>query len=91
MGDLLKQFVTEECTPYVRGLLEEALGDPAKTRRHFEFNRFEVTVEHEENIVVVQDVIDGTAAGIERVPFAEFIAALVLGIAPVHGSKGGDS
>jgi hypothetical protein len=73
---LLEQFLKEECTPYVRGVLEEALGATAPSSKRFEFNRFEVTVDREEGMVLVEDVLDATNAGMLRVPLAEFAAAL---------------
>lgn len=60
MGDLLEQFLTEECTEYVRRLLESAITDSAMPRPHFEFNRFEVTIDREAEIVVLEDVLDAT-------------------------------
>lgn len=48
----------------------------ASPRPHFEFNRFEVTIEREANIVVLEDVLDATEAGVQHVPLAEFTAAL---------------
>lgn len=78
MGDLLEQFITQECTAYVHRLLEEAIADSATPRPHFEFNRFEITIEREESVVVLEDVLDATEAGVRRVPLAEFAAALRL-------------
>ena len=76
MSDLLKQFVTEECNAHVRRLLEDAIADLAAARPHFEFNRFEITIERKRNIVVLEDVLDATEAGVRHVPLAEFTAAL---------------
>lgn len=73
---ILKQFLREECTPYVRRLLEEALAATAPSSRRFEFNRFEVTIQREEGAVLVEDVLDATEAGAQRVPLAEFAKAL---------------
>ncbi|GAB4116907.1 MAG: hypothetical protein OHK0013_50240 [Sandaracinaceae bacterium] len=76
MGDLLEQFITQECTAYVRRLLEDAIADSATPRPHFEFNRFEITIDREANIVALEDVLDSTEAGVRRVPLAEFTDAL---------------
>jgi hypothetical protein len=73
---LLDQFLAEECTPYVRRLLEEALADTSSQRHHFEFNRFEVTFERETDIAILEDVLDTTPAGTQRVPLAELASAL---------------
>lgn len=74
MGDLLEQFITQECTAYVRHLLEDAIAETATPRSHFEFNRFEITIEREGNVVVLVDVLDSTEAGIQHVPLAAFTA-----------------
>lgn len=76
MSDLLEQFITQECTAYMRRLLEDAIADSATPRPHFEFNRFEITIEREANIVVLEDELDATEAGVRHVPLAEFTAAL---------------
>ena len=76
MSDLLEQFITQECTAYVRRILEDAIADSATPRPRFEFNRFEITIEREANIVVLEDVLDATEAGVRHVPLAEFTAAL---------------
>jgi hypothetical protein len=72
---LLQQFIREECTPYVRGLLEEALASAAGSVK-FEFNRFEITLARDEDSVLVEDVLDATDAGAERVPMSVFADAL---------------
>ncbi len=72
---LLQQFVKEECTPYVRRLLEEALVSAPTSSKRFEFNRFEVTFESE-GTVLLEDVLDATTEGAERVPLAAFAAAI---------------
>lgn len=77
---LLKQFLMEECTPYVRSLLLEALAGPragsAAQKQRFELNRFEVTLDFEENVAVLEDVLDTSESGVQRVPIAELAAAM---------------
>jgi hypothetical protein len=73
---LLDQFLAWECTPFVRHLLDEAIADASPPRPHFEFNRFEVTIERANSMVVLEDVLDATEAGTQRVPLAEFANAL---------------
>jgi hypothetical protein len=73
---LLEQFLREECTPYVRQLLEQALGATSPPSKRFEFNRFELTINREEGTVLIEDALDVTDAGTSRVPLAEFAAAL---------------
>jgi hypothetical protein len=71
---LLQQFVEEECTPHVRRLLEVALR--SNSSRRFEFNRFEVSIQQEDNSVLLEDVLDATDAGAQRVALADFAAVL---------------
>jgi hypothetical protein len=73
---LLDQFLAEECTPYVRRLLEEAIANTAVLRPHFEFNRFEVTVERTDNSIILEDVLDATESGAQTVPLPDFVHAL---------------
>jgi hypothetical protein len=73
---LLEQFLSEECTPYVRDLIKEALNATAPPRKRFEFNRFEVTIDREAGTVSIDDVLDATSAGELQLPLAEFAAAL---------------
>jgi hypothetical protein len=76
-SSLLEQFLAHECTSYLRGLLEHAIADTSASRSRFEFNRFEVTVERDHDMVVLEDVLDATEAGIQRVPLAQFVRDLL--------------
>lgn len=76
MSDLLERFITQECTAHVRRLLEEAIADSATPRPHFAFNRFEITIERDANVVVLEDVLDASEAGVRHVSLADFTAAL---------------
>jgi hypothetical protein len=77
---LLEEFLSEECTPYVRGLLEAALeaarAGSGPTRRRFEFNRFEVTLDVAGEEVVLEDVLDPAQSGELKLPLSEFYGAL---------------
>jgi hypothetical protein len=80
---LLDQFLAEECTPYVRDLvrggLEAGRSGAGPRRKRFEFNRFEVTFDLDEGDVLIEDVLDATEAGAQRIPITEFSAALSKG------------
>lgn len=77
---LLEEFLSEECTPYVQGLLEEALEEAragrGPKRRRFEFNRFEVTLDVDGEEVVLEDVLDPGQSGEGSLPLHEFFEAL---------------
>lgn len=75
-SNLIDRFIAQECTPDVRRLLEEAIADEAMLRPHFEFNLFEITIERAEGSVLIEDVLDATEAGSQRVALADFVAAL---------------
>lgn len=79
LSSLLEQFIAEECTAYVRHRLHGAVADPSVPIRRFEFNRFEVTIDHGASIAIVEDVLDASDAGCIRVPLAEFAVALAGG------------
>ena len=74
---LLKQFIEEEGTPYVCHLLKGALEVSTSPSKRFEFNRFEGTIDHERYMVLVDDILDATDAGVLRVPLEEFATALM--------------
>jgi hypothetical protein len=77
---LLEQFLAEECTPYVRDLarsgLEVGRSGTGPRKRRFELNRFEITVDLDEDDVLIEDVLDASNAGAQRVSTAELSAAL---------------
>jgi len=77
---LLEEFLLEECTPYVRRLLqialEEARAGSGPLRKRFEFNRFEVMLDVAGEVIVLEDVLDPAESGEDRVPLVEFFASL---------------
>jgi hypothetical protein len=77
---LLEQFLSEECTPYVRHVVLQALNS-SKTvglarMKRFEFNRFDLTIDYDEGVATVEDILDATAAGSQRVSLAELASAI---------------
>jgi hypothetical protein len=75
---LLEQFLTDDCTPYVRELLTSAMAEPSASQLRFEFNRFEVTVAPDGALVLIDDVLDPSEAGEQRVTRQQFLQALSL-------------
>jgi len=73
-SDLLAQFLAEECTEPVRGLIDEAIAQSTGRRSHLGFNRFEVTIE--DGVVLLLDVLDATPTGSQRIELTAFVAAL---------------
>ena len=74
---LLDQFLAEECSSYVRQLLESAIKDASNLRPHFEFNRFEVTVNRDAASVIIEDVLDATDSGSQQLSLSDFVKVLV--------------
>lgn len=72
---LVQQFLNEEVTTYVRALLHRALKQ-ASTRQRLEFNRFEVTVDHDTATVLIEDVLDGSNVGSQKLTIEEFVTYL---------------
>lgn len=77
--DLLSQFLAQECTQHVRELLEGAVRDGALEEPSFELNRFSVRVLRGSNEVVLEDLLDSTEAGVQRLALDRFVAAVRAG------------
>jgi hypothetical protein len=75
-GTLLEQFLSYECAPHVRQLLENAINDLSMLQPFFEFNRFEITIDRENGIVILADVLDATDDGVQHVLLSEFTKAM---------------
>ena len=73
---LLEQFLSHECSSPARQLIERAINDASVPQPFFEFNRFEVTIDREERVAVLADVLDATEAGVQRVPLSDFVKAM---------------
>jgi hypothetical protein len=73
---LLDRFLEYEATDFVINRLGEALREPLPQIRHFNFNIFDITIDHELGTVVIEDDLDVTEAGTLVVSIAEFITAL---------------
>lgn len=75
---LLQQFVREECNDHVCRLLNEAFrhGSTNLGNTRFEFNRFEVQLDFDAQTATLEDVLDTSDAGMQKVPLSSFIAAV---------------
>jgi hypothetical protein len=80
--DLLNAFLAEECTPHVRSLLREALEAWRSHRppllRHFEFNRFELTLDLEHGTALLADVLQAGPPGEQHLALQDLVDALAL-------------
>jgi hypothetical protein len=91
MASLLEQFAEQEATLYVRGLICEALrereSNPMRELTHFNFNRFDVTLDFVSGTVLIEDELnfDPVAGNEARVPLDEFLR--YLSIAPGSRSE----
>jgi hypothetical protein len=75
---LVDQFLREECTPHVRGLVCQAIKgtDSQQHRARFEFNRFNLSLDLDSRMAVLEDVTDATSAGSVEISFADLVAVL---------------
>ncbi len=78
---LLEQFIVEECTPDVVRMVTVAIHDETLLRPHFEFNRFELTIDRETNTALLSDILGDTDEYVQRVPLNELEAAIAAHIA----------
>ena len=71
---LLDQFVEYEMNPTVRQLLKDAMADPEprKALREFTFDRFNVTLDFERRVAVVDDELDPSPAGSVEMDLEQF-------------------
>jgi hypothetical protein len=77
---VLEEFLRLDASPDVRILLRDALRDCEQgvqpMMRRFEFNQFEVSINGENQSVLIEDVIDTSDEGTCQTSFAEFAKAL---------------
>jgi hypothetical protein len=81
MASLLEQFVEEEATPYVRGLILEAVrereSNSARELTHFNFNRFDITLDFVSGTVLIEDELNfDPVANEARLSISEFVRYL---------------
>lgn len=74
--NLLQQFIAEECNDRVRAILRDALSPIASARSTLEFNRFNVTVERDHDVVLIADILDATETGEQSIPIPAFAVAV---------------
>jgi len=75
---LLQQFLEEECDAGVCRMIEAAINPTAAPTKHFEFNRFDVTIRRAEGTVTLDDDLDVSETGTQHVAFTDFVAAFEL-------------
>ncbi|MBN1186712.1 MAG: hypothetical protein JXB49_30825 [Bacteroidales bacterium] len=73
---LLQQFLIIECIDYVYNLINKALDDwkngTPPIIKHFEFNRFEITIDGEKQKVIIADVLDVNNEGVQEIEINDF-------------------
>ena len=75
---LVQQFVEYELSSSVRQLLKDAIADPEprKALREFAFNRFDVALDFERRVAVIQDDLDSSTAGRVELELEQFARLL---------------
>ena len=82
MQSILEQFLKEEANSHVRGIIlaaaqvQDRNSVTAKVKSKFEFNRFEVTLNFLDDVVLIEDVLDPASSGELRLPLSEFLQYL---------------
>jgi hypothetical protein len=74
VGDLLDQFLEHEADDTARSTLLSAVREPVLGRKYFTFNAFNVLLDFERSLAVVEDELDPTAS--EAVDLVEFTRRL---------------
>jgi hypothetical protein len=74
VADLLDQFLAHELNDYVRSTLLDAAVVPIAGSKYFTFNAFNVLLDFERAIAVVENELDPTAS--ETVDLSEFTRRL---------------
>ena len=78
--ELLQRFLRDEANSYVRQLLLSHISDCraglAHGRRTFEFNQFNVTIDCESHIAVIEDELNLTPGGETFYSLEDFLVAL---------------
>ena len=72
---LLTEFIEEEVTPEVKSLLLENLNKKAG-KQEYTFNRFNISVDFESDIVSIEDDLDVGESGLEQVTVSTFFSSL---------------
>jgi hypothetical protein len=86
-NELLEKFLVQECTSHIKGMLQTAIERVERSEERFAFNLFEITIQHEAGVVIVEDVLDATSAGAQQVPLDEFALSLARWSARPTGSE----
>lgn len=80
MNDLLRQFVDQEATAYVKKLIDDAVSQhdeqPCLEKKIFEFNRFEITLDFSNNLVRIEDVLEVGVEGEVSIGLDDFVKLL---------------
>lgn len=81
-NDLVQRFVEQELNSSVRSTLGAALQERAESKnvltRYFEFNCFDVSLDFENGVVTLQDVLSSGADSSVEIPISNFISICKL-------------
>lgn len=74
---LLQQFLSAECrNADTRDAIKQMVAGAGPGIETIYLNRFNLTVDRNEGVVVVEDDLEPSDAGVERVPLATFVGLL---------------
>ncbi|MBK7878617.1 MAG: hypothetical protein IPJ77_23410 [Planctomycetes bacterium] len=72
----LEQFLSQDCTPFLRNEIESKLADPKRVYLELFSNRFNLVFDKESGTAVIDDDLDTSPAGRQVLPLKEFLEAL---------------
>lgn len=73
---ILEQFLREEVTLLTSKRLVLALADTETECTTLNFNRFDVTIRHSDNMVFIEDITDSSSSGAQAVQMGLFASAI---------------
>ncbi|WP_163034738.1 hypothetical protein [Pseudomonas viridiflava] len=83
-GTLIGRFVAQELDDSVRSILKNAFDERICSKsvllREFEFNCFDVSLDFENGIVTLQDVLSAGESNFLDIPIRDFISACDLNV-----------
>jgi hypothetical protein len=76
MNVLLKEFIMLECNAHTVDLVNSAIADSGTRYHCFNFNIFDVTIDVENELVFLENILDPTPSGEEHIRLSDFITAI---------------
>ncbi len=83
-GTLIERFIDQELDDSIRSILKDAFDERMRSESvllsEFEFNCFDVALDFEKDIVMLQDVLSAGGSSSLDIPMCDFISACGLNV-----------